>query len=359
LASRAAPDHAGLQGHIAEQQIEQALATFVGNHRHLVEYLVTEVLDAQPKALQLFLLHTSVLSRLTGSLCDAVTGRTDSARLLETVERARLFLLPLGGTMPWYRYQTFFAEAMQHEARRRLGEDALRACLSRASAWYEQHGMLADAVDAAMAAGDGTRAAVLMERFIERQPLAEYYELYTLQRWLAQLPQAVLHAAPALCFAYANVLVFGSASDQLAPPILTQVEPLLERAEQGWRSSDNLPRLGEVLAFRALLAVRQGDIAQAAHLAQQALVQLPAVDRFAASRAICLGIVGGGGRGVASPRSLALRCAGGRAQAEHPGDPAAHGSGPAHRRARTSGPAAASGRACVDPCARRCTPLPG
>ncbi|HEX9374106.1 MAG TPA: hypothetical protein VF897_24045, partial [Roseiflexaceae bacterium] len=281
-----------LQGHIPEQQIEQALATFVGNHRHLVEYLVTEVLDAQPKALQNFLLQTSVLSRLTGSLCDAVTGRTDSARLLETVERAGLFLLPLGGSVPWYRYQTFFAEAMQHEARRRLGEDALRACSSRASAWYEQHGMLADSVDAALAAGAGTRAAVLMERFIELQPLAEYYELYTLQRWLVQLPEAVLHAAPALCFAYASVLVFGSASDQLAPPILTQVELLLERAEQGWHSSDNVPRLGDVLAFRALLAVRQGAIAKAATLARQALVQLPAADRFAKSRVICLGIVG-------------------------------------------------------------------
>lgn len=281
-----------LQGHVSQQQIEQVLATFAGSHRHLVEYLVTEVLDAQPKALQIFLLQTSVLNRLTGSLCDAVAGRIDSARLLETVERAGLFLLPLGGTVPWYRYQTFFAEAMQHEARRRLGEDALRACSSRAGSWYEQHGMLADAVDAALAAGEGTRAAVLMERFIERQPLVEYYELFTIQRWLAQLPQAVLHAAPPLCFAYANVLVFGSASNQLAPSILAQVEPLLALAEQGWRSSDNLPRLGEALAFRALLVVRQGGIAQAAHLAQQALAQLPAVDQFANSRAICLGIIG-------------------------------------------------------------------
>src|SRR5262249_55080043 len=253
------------------------------------------------KALQNFLLQTSVLSRLTGSLCDAVTGRTDSARMLEMVERAGLFLLPLGGAIPWYRYQTFFAEAMQHEARRRLGDDALRACSSRASAWYEQHGMLADAVDAALAGGEATRAAALMERFIEQQPLAEYYELYTLQRWLAQLPVTVLDAAPALCFAHASVLVFGSASDQLVPSILAQVQPLLERAEQGWRSSEDMARLGEVLAFRAVRAARQGDIATAGTLARQAFVQPPAVDRFANSRVICLGIVGEAARQAGQP----------------------------------------------------------
>lgn len=285
-----------LQGHVPEQQIEQLLTTFAGKHRHLVEYLVTEVLDAQAKALQVFLLRTSVLSRLSGSLCDAVTGRTDSERLLETVERAGLFLLPLGGTMPWYRYQTFFAEAMQHEARRRLGDDTLRVCSSRASAWYEQHDMLTDAVDAALVAGEAAHAAALMERFIERQPLTEYFELYTLQRWLAHLPEDVLHATPALCFAYASILVFGSAAYELAPSILARAEPLLERAEQGWRSSASIARLGEALAFRALLAVRQGAIAQAARLAQQAIVQLPETDRFAASRAICLGIVGEGAR---------------------------------------------------------------
>ncbi len=281
-----------LQGHVPEQQIEPLLATFAGSHRHLLEYLVTEVLDAQPKALQIFLLQTSVLSRLTGSLCDVVTGRNDSERLLDTMERAGLFLLPLGETEPWYRYHLFFAEAMQQAARRRLGAEALGACSSRASAWYEQHGMLADAVDAALAAGEGMRAAVLMERFIERQPLAEYYELYTLQRWLAQLPEVVLHGAPALCFLYANVLVFSSVSDQLAPVTSARVETLLRLAEQGWRSSDSIPRLGEVLAFRALLAVRQRDIAQAARLARQALVQLPDADRVASSRVICLGIVG-------------------------------------------------------------------
>ena len=134
-----------------EVEFEHVLATFSGDHRHLLEYFVTEVLNAQPEPLQVFLLHTSVLNRLTGSLCDAVTGRNDSEGLLEAMERAGLFLIPLEGVGRWYRYHALFAEAMQHEARRRLGDDALRACQSRASSWYEHHGMLTEASEAALA----------------------------------------------------------------------------------------------------------------------------------------------------------------------------------------------------------------
>jgi LuxR family maltose regulon positive regulatory protein len=90
-----------------------------------LDYFVSEVLHAQPQPLQHFLLQTSVLSRLTGSLCDAVTGRRDSAVLLDALEHGGLFLERLDEPGQWYRYHALFAEAMQLEAQQRLGNSSL------------------------------------------------------------------------------------------------------------------------------------------------------------------------------------------------------------------------------------------
>ena len=103
--------------------VERFLDAFAGNHRHIVEYLLDEVLAVQSKAIQDFLLRTTSLHRLTASLCDAVTGRDDSALLLEELERANLFLIPLARHGRWSRYHTLFAEAMQHLAHQRLGAE--------------------------------------------------------------------------------------------------------------------------------------------------------------------------------------------------------------------------------------------
>ncbi len=124
-----------LRGRQDTQAIAELLDTFSGGHCYLVEYLVADVLAAQPEPLQEFLLQTSVLGRLTASHSDPVTGQTDGADLLEQVERANLLLLPLDvphdtpddGAAQWYRYHALFAEAMRHEACR-LGDDSLRTC---------------------------------------------------------------------------------------------------------------------------------------------------------------------------------------------------------------------------------------
>src|SRR5258708_2335162 len=211
-----------------------------------------------------------MFNRLTASLCDAVTGRTDSQAVLEAVERAGLFLQPIEGEEQWYRYHALFAEAMEAEARRRLDEDILHSCLNRASMWYEQHGFLPEAIEARLDASAYEHAAVLIERYVGGQHSTERNELYTLQRWLQQLPEAVLHQAPALCFLSAYVLTFTTASDQLAPPILAQVKTLLHIAEQAWQNEGLLPKVGEVFAFHALLTARQGKPERAAALARQA-----------------------------------------------------------------------------------------
>jgi LuxR family maltose regulon positive regulatory protein len=232
------------------------------------------------------------LDRLTGPLCDAVTGEGNGEQLLAELERAGLFLIPLDDTGQWYRYHALFAEAVSHEARFRLGEKTLSGCYLRASTWYEENGMLPEAVETALSARDYPRATLLIERFAETPQFNERHELYTLQRWLEQLPEPVLSTSPALSFLYAHSLVFLSFSDQLLPETMVQVENVLRLAEEGWRATGYLPGLGEVFAFWSLLAYRQGEISKAASLSRQALLWLPAELNFASSRVICLSITG-------------------------------------------------------------------
>src|SRR5437588_1767014 len=261
-----------LQGREDTRDLEHMLGTFTGSHRHILEYFVADVLSSQPESLQGFLLQTAFLNRLTGSLCDAVTGRNDSEQMLEQLERANLFLVPLDDAGTWYRYHALFAEAMQHEARRRLGEDYLRPLYDRASHWYEEHGLPAEAVEVAVSARDFTRAAVLIEGIIGPQNTSN--ELQTFLRWIGQLPEEVLQAHPKLCLTQAIALLF--TLDRSDPATMTLVQKPLGMAERYWRARDDMSNLGEVLAFRSQVAMWQGDLFRAFSDAKQALDLLPA-----------------------------------------------------------------------------------
>ncbi|RIJ91492.1 MAG: helix-turn-helix transcriptional regulator, partial [Candidatus Brocadia sp.] len=94
--------------------VEQFIAAFTGTHRYILDYMTEEILRRQPENVQTFLLQTSILERLTGLLCDAVTGRTDSQALLEQLGRANLFILPLDDQGQWYRYHHLFADLLRH-----------------------------------------------------------------------------------------------------------------------------------------------------------------------------------------------------------------------------------------------------
>jgi LuxR family transcriptional regulator, maltose regulon positive regulatory protein len=268
--------------------IEHLLATFGGNHRYLLEYFTGEILANLPLPLQHFLLQTSLLSRLTGSLCAVVTENSESEQLLEQVLHAGLFLQSLDEIGTWYRYHQLFAEAMRAEAHRRLGKETLCACLKRASAWYEQHNLFPEAVEAALAAEDVSRAATLIEQSIGMPLSHEAHEMYTLRRWFEQLPEAIVQSSPALSFAAAMVLVFTSGNN--APALTAQVDTLLKVAQASWHNEANQTGVGKVQAFRALLAVRQGRITAAAVQARQALPQLPE-EQFV-WRSMCLGAMG-------------------------------------------------------------------
>jgi LuxR family transcriptional regulator, maltose regulon positive regulatory protein len=288
-----------LQGRTTQQEVEQVLATFTGDHPSLQEYFVSEVLHRQSEATQDFLLRTSVLSRLTGSLCDALTERLDSAPLLAALDRAGFFLEPLDGSGPWYRYHALFADSMRAEARRHFGEERVRSLSFQASRWYAEHNLLTEAVEAALEARNFAFAAGLIERIEDllHQNFTEASTLYdfrSLSRWLEQIPDQLLRQRPALCLVSAAALLLVSLSDQHSVTRLPtkRLEGFLQLAEQGWRRTGTTSRLGEVFAFRSLLARQQGELIQAATWARQALAWLP--EEELAWRSVSLSVVGAG-----------------------------------------------------------------
>lgn len=278
-----------LQGCATQQEVEHLLATFVGTHKTLQEYFVTEVLAVQPQHLQLFLLSTSVLARLNADLCDAVTGRDDSAHLLAVLEREGLFLETLDESGAWYRYHALFAEAMQQEARHRLGSDLLCSIFQRASRWYEEHNRPLEAIETALQAGDIERGIVLIETILELQSFNELHEYFTLRRWIGQIPEELLRQHPVLCLHHAFALVFIAMWEQ-AEASLQQIEDMLNMAEQGLRATGNIMKLGELFGLRALLVHKFGTPQQSLIWAKQALAFLPQEERL--WRSVSMGMVG-------------------------------------------------------------------
>jgi LuxR family transcriptional regulator, maltose regulon positive regulatory protein len=287
-----------LQGRVSQQKIAHALTTFVGGHRTLQDYFITEVFAAQEKPVQHFLLNTSVLSRLSVSLCDAVTGSNDGEQMLATLDRAGLFLEALDETGMWYRYHALFAEAMRVEARRRFGEEGLRQLSAQASVWYEAHDMFDEAIEAALQAQDMPRTAALILCWLEIQwdtvrafPANIPYEFHTVYRWLAQMPESLLKSYPSLCFAYASSILFVFIMDKLsvAPKMYELFEYNLYLAEEGWRREQSWQRIAMVQAFRAMILRERGEITRAVALAREALTNLSEKDYM--WRALSLSVV--------------------------------------------------------------------
>lgn len=263
------------------------LAEFSGSLRPILEYLVNDVLNTQSEEIQTFLLKTSMLNKLTGSLCDSVVVRTESEEILKQLERANLFILPLDETGQWYHYHALFAEAMQHVAKQRYGNETIRSIYRQASSWYERHGMLADAVEASLSAQDFRLAAHHIQQIIGQEHFTEARELHTLRRWWENMPEPVLREHPELCFLYARVLLFTRERITIQTP--PRIEELLQTAERIWETQGNLAKLGQALAFRGVAALLRGEHIQAAASARQALMQLPEDD--IAWRSIGLNII--------------------------------------------------------------------
>ncbi|MFL6096450.1 MAG: LuxR C-terminal-related transcriptional regulator [Blastococcus sp.] len=197
------------------------IAGFAGNDRYIVDYLAEEVLQRQPDRVRNFLLQTSILSRLSGTLCDAVTGQDDGKVMLEALDRANLFLVPLDDRRRWYRYHHLFADVLQAHL---LDEqpDRVRELHLRASGWHEQNGDRAEAIDHALAGADVERAANLVERAIPE--LRRNRQEATLRSWLEALPDELFRVRP--------VLTMGLVGSLMAQGDFEGVEVRLLQAER-------------------------------------------------------------------------------------------------------------------------------
>lgn len=247
------------------------IQTLSGSSRLLLDYVQEEILDRQPPSLQDFLLQTSELSRLSAALCNAVTGRSDSDLLLQQIERANLFLQPLDDEQQWYGYHALWASAIQRIARQRLGTDAIHTLHNRASLWYEQHGLLSEAVESALQARNFERTALLIEQVFLPQNFRKAY--LVLRRWLEQMPEVIFDTHPALSFAYAEVLLFTSRRRDLS------IQPLYDRllhiAEQAFRLNQDNSKLAQVFSLKATLALYRNELPTSFALAQQTLATQP------------------------------------------------------------------------------------
>ena len=171
------------------------IAGFAGDDRYIVDYLVEEVLQRQPEQVQHFLLQTSILDRLSGPLCDAVTGQDGGKAMLEALERGNLFLVPLDDRRRWYRYHHLFADVLRAHLLDEQPDD-VPELHRRASEWYEQNGEPSEAIRHALAAGDVERAADLVELAIP--DLRRSRQEATIRGWLEALPDEVVRVRPVL-----------------------------------------------------------------------------------------------------------------------------------------------------------------
>ena len=179
------------------------IAAFAGDDRYIVDYLVEEVLDCQPQPVRDFLLRTCILDRLSGPLCAAVTGNTESQEMLEHLDRANLFLVPLDDTRRWYRYHHLFAEVLQTHVSE--GREDVADLHRRASRWYDHAGEPAAAVGHALASGDIDRAADLAELSV-RALQRDRHEA-TMVSWLPLFPDDVVRARPVLALGFIAALM--------------------------------------------------------------------------------------------------------------------------------------------------------
>ncbi len=261
------------------QDLSRFIHSFTGSHRYIMDYLVDEVLERQPEEIQRFLLHTSILRRLSGPLCDALLDQKDSQSILEQLEKANLFLVSLDDDRTWYRFHHLFADLLNARLKQQSPE-LISALHTRCSQWLEANGFMDEAVDHALAAQDFDRASQLVDRLAG--PMIARSGGLILQGWIDQLPTEIALSRPWLCISQAWV--------RLATGLVDQVEPLLQAAEQKIQPEDPPQQRRELLAqiacLRAYLADLCGNLPGMIRMAEQALGYL-ATDDIASREKVC------------------------------------------------------------------------
>ena len=303
---------------------------FAGDDRYIVDFLAEEVLQRQPEDVQQFLLQTSILERLSGPLCDAVTGQDDGKAKLAALERGNLFLVPLDDRRRWYRYHQLFADVL-HARLRDEQPDDVPDLHRRASAWYEQNDEPAEAIRHALAAGDFDRAADLVELAIPAM-LRSRQEAAVLG-WLELLPDEVVRVRPVLSVGFAGALLAGGEFEGVEAR-LRDAERWLDGAT-GIRQGSQAPaaemvvvddaefrRLpAEIELYRAAQALTRGDGPGTVRHSRRALELSPADEHLGrASAAALMGLASWASGDLEAGYSGYAECMAGLRRAGHIAD---------------------------------------
>ena len=281
-----------LQGSLSTQGLPDTsrfIQSFTGSHRFVLDYLVEEVLGRQPEHIRSFLLQTSILDRLSGPLCEAVTGQKDGKGILETLERGNLFVVPLDDQRQWYRYHHLFADVLQAHLIEAQPEQ-VSGLHQRASAWYEQNDLPAESIRHALAARDFERAAGLIEKTY--LAMDSSFQSSAWLGWVRKLPDEVVRARPVLSVDYARALSDSGEYDAS--------QSWLQEAEQRLEGPAGEMVVADEAQFRTLPvmialahsshAQVQGDIEATVKYAELALELSPEEDHYSrAMAAVTLG----------------------------------------------------------------------
>jgi LuxR family maltose regulon positive regulatory protein len=260
---------AGLQLAALSMQGRDDLISFVqaftGSSRFILDFLIEEVYECQSPEVKDFLIQTSILDRLSGSLCNAVTGKSNSQELLEALEQANLFIVPLDQRREWYRYHRLFAELLRDRLRSSTPGDEAQLH-GRASRWFEAQGLTSEAIQHALDAQEWARAAKLVGQAADG--LLKRGELVTLIGWFNKVPEELTRSQPEFGMAYVWALLLSGQLDE--------AEELLAGFEEIGQFDPLL--LGKVAAAQAYAARGKGNNQRVIDKSKQALGLLPESD---------------------------------------------------------------------------------
>ena len=247
---------------------------FTGNDRYVLDYLGAEVLAAHTDDERWFLARTSILARMNAELCDAVTGRADSAALLARIERTNGFVVTLDDHQQWFRYHRLLQEVLRQELTLREPELVSRLH-HRAATWFRDAGAVPEAIEHSLAAGDLDQAEDLVLR--HWSPYFNVGLLATVDRWLEALPTERLAASTSLCVARVWILLDRGQLDA--------AEEWVSRAERATADSADAR---DAALVGAVLRFKSGDVA-AGHAAARRVLEVGADGSgFAGSVARCV-----------------------------------------------------------------------
>jgi LuxR family maltose regulon positive regulatory protein len=245
----------------------QFINDFSGSNSFILDYLTDEILSQQTAEIRNFLLDTSLLTSMCGSLCDAVCGDSElphkGQSILESLEKANLFVIPIDNERHWYRYHHLFADLLKKSLTISRGPAEIKLLHSRAADWYQDHEIPEEAMAHAIAAEDYDLAGSIIDDHFSR--LFSRNEVPVFLSWIEQLPDAVMQKYPWIILYQAYTLALSGEPDQ--------VDPLLELAEQKIHSGTS-DLQGHITAIRAYTSNLKGNASSALQLARAALKDL-------------------------------------------------------------------------------------